>query len=251
MRRCIKLDINIEQNYWPTEVCNLIECHQPLFGLIESLREPGRRTAKLVYGCNGWVCHVFTNAWGFTAPGWSLGWGTHVSGGIWIASDLWRHWTFTGDKGFLAKQAYPPLKEAAQFFLDYHEHVLGLLKEDTDADLLTFSRGGIAGAQENIFIIDGNCAGTAGIAEMLLQSHSGQIDLLPALPKAWPTGNVKGLLARGGFEVQIEWKDGKLTGAAVRSILGNPCVVRYGNRVTQFNTSRDSLYPLDGELLRP
>ena len=64
------LDINTQQNYWPAEVCNLSECHEPLFRLIESLRAPGRRTAQTVYGARGWVCHVFTNPWGYTAPGW-------------------------------------------------------------------------------------------------------------------------------------------------------------------------------------
>ena len=73
----------------------------------------------MVYGARGWVCHVFTNAWGYTAPGWGLGWGMHPTGGIWIASDLWEHYLFTGDKEFLAQRAYPVLKEAAEFFLDY------------------------------------------------------------------------------------------------------------------------------------
>ena len=113
------LDINTQQNYWPAEVCNLSECHEPLFRLIESLRAPGRRTAQTVYGARGWVCHVFTNPWGYTAPGWGLGWGMHPTGGIWIASHLWEHYRFTGDREFLRQRAYPTLKEAAEFFLDY------------------------------------------------------------------------------------------------------------------------------------
>ena len=120
-----------------------------------------------------------------------------------------------------------------------HKHVLGLLREDTDADLLTFSRGGIAGAPENIFCVDGNFAGTAGIAEMLLQSHNGEIELLPALPKAWANGAVKGLKARGGVTVDIEWKNGKVSACKLSSPQPEPVKVRLNGEVRMITPDRN------------
>ncbi|MGO9111210.1 MAG: glycosyl hydrolase family 95 catalytic domain-containing protein [Thermoguttaceae bacterium] len=98
------------------------------------------------------------------------------------------------------------------------------------------------------FQIDGNFGGASGIAETLLQSHAGEIELLPALPKAWPTGSVKGLRARGGFEIDMQWKGGQLVVAAVHSLAGEPCTARYGQKTMKLNIERGKALRLDAEL---
>jgi alpha-L-fucosidase 2 len=389
------LDINTEQNYWVAEVGNLSECQSPLFDFLDGLRVAGRSTARKMYGAPGWVAHVVTNPWGFTAPGWGLGWGIFSTGGAWLALQLWQHYRFTTDQQFLQQRLYPVYKEAAEFFLTYmvehpqhgwlvtgpsvspenwfiapdgkrcsesmgptvdrvlvfgllsgcieacttlgideefrakakaaldrlpplqigkhgqlqewledfdeaepnhrhtshlialypehqispvttpalaqaarvtierrisqpnwedsewaranlvnyyarlldgesaHKHLVGLLSRAADDSLLTYSRGGVAGAESNIFSLDGNTAGAAGVAEMLLQSQAGEIHLLPALPSAWPNGRISGLCARGGVEVSLSWAKGKLVSAALKSKQGGTHFVRYGTGVLQ------------------
>ncbi|WP_263369058.1 glycoside hydrolase family 95 protein [Edaphobacter dinghuensis] len=396
------LDINTEQNYWLAEVGNLSESQAPLFALIEKLSNSGRQTAKELYGSPGWVSHVVTNPWDYTAPGWGLGWGIFVTSGIWIALQMWEHFRFTGDIHFLRDRAYPIFREAAEFFLAYmvqhpkygwlvtgpsvspenafrtpaggtcsesmgptcdrvlvyalfsiclesqsllsvdaalgkrieqaqkklsplkigkygqlqewledyeeaipnhrhtthlialypenqispettpdlahaarvtlerrlnhadwedtewtranfvnfyarlwdgeaaHKHLLGLLSNATEDNLLTYSRGGVAGASQNIFAIDGNTAGAAGIAEMLLQSQADSIHLLPALPSAWPDGSISGLCARGGFQVSLRWRSHRLVSVTISSRKEGNCSVRYGNNRVAVQVSAGS-----------
>ena len=98
------------------------------------------------------------------------------------------------------------------------------------------------------FQIDGNLGATAGYCEMLVQSHANQIQLLPALPDEWATGSIKGLRARGGFEVEMSWKDGRLTKAVIRSKSGQPCRVMYGDNTWESNTEAGATYGLDHNL---
>jgi alpha-L-fucosidase 2 len=113
---------------------------------------------------------------------------------------------------------------------DAHEYLVGLVAKAADDNLLTFSSAGIAGATQNIFALDGNTAGSAAMAEMLLQSQAGEIEFLPALPAAWPNGWVRGLCARGGFVVDITWEQGRLVSATVASPRGGSTPVRYGEQ---------------------
>lgn len=136
------ININTEMNYWHAEVCNLPECHEPLFDLIDRMRINGRKTAQEVYGCRGFVAHHNTDMWGATQiegnfmPGsiWPMG-------AAWLTLHLWEHFRYGQDERFLRDRAYPIMKEAAEFFLDY-------LFEDENGHLIT----GPSTSPENKFI---------------------------------------------------------------------------------------------------
>jgi alpha-L-fucosidase 2 len=111
-------NINLEMNYWPAEVTNLAELHGPLFDMVDDLMVSGGVTAKKQYGAGGWVLHHNTDHWRGTAPINNID-GMWPTGGAWLTWHLWDHYLFSGDKEFLAKRAYPALKGASQFFVDF------------------------------------------------------------------------------------------------------------------------------------
>jgi alpha-L-fucosidase 2 len=382
-------DVNIEMNYWPAEVTNLSEIHLPLFDLIESFVEPGKKTAQIQYNLNGWVIHPITNVWGYTSPGEAASWGMHTGAGAWICSHIAEHYAFTGDKEFLERM-YPVLQSSVEFYLDWliedpktgklisgpavspentfiapdgsrsqismgpahdqqviwqlftdylmvskelqiendftgkvaeakdnlagpeigsdgrlmewaeefpeaepgHRHISHLFAvhpgsqinmENTpelaaaakkSLDFRIANGGGHTGwsaawlisqyarlndgekANESLntvlkkstspnlfgqhppFQMDANFGATAGIAEMLIQSHQGFVELLPALPAEWSSGEVKGLRARGGFEVDIKWENGILVSSNVKSLSGNKSVLRYRGKNLQLDLKK-------------
>lgn len=111
------LNINIQMNHWPAEITNLGELHQPLVELTKSLAVPGSETARVFYNAGGWVAHMMTNVWGFTAPGEHPSWGATNTGGAWLVAHLWEHYDYGRDTAYL-REVYPVMKGAARFFLD-------------------------------------------------------------------------------------------------------------------------------------
>ena len=381
------VNINTEMNYWPAEVTNLPEMHQPLFAMLKELSVTGQQSARTMYGARGWVLHHNTDIWRITGQVDKPNYGMWPMGGAWLSQHLWDHYQFTGDQAFL-RDYYPVLKGAATYYVDalqlepshqwlvvapsmspensyqidgqkisivagttmdnqlvfdlfsktiraaellgtdksfadslrtlrerlapmqigqygqlqewlqdkdsptsthrHISHLYGLFPsgqispyrtpELFEAARVTLTqRGDVStgwsmgwkvnfwarmqdgnhayklltnqlrllpgtvvstsevnggGTYPNLldahppFQIDGNFGCTAGLAELFVQSYDGAIDILPALPDAWPTGEVKGLIARGGYLVDVAWDQGKITNVQVTSRLGGNCRVR-------------------------
>lgn len=124
------VNINLQMNYWPAEITNLPETAAPLFDFIDTLVEPGRRSAQTIFGARGWTLSLNTNAWGFTGL---IEWPTafwQPEAGAWLAQHYYDHYRFTRDEIFLRERAYPVMKEAAQFWLDF------LVKDASDGTLV-------------------------------------------------------------------------------------------------------------------
>ncbi len=112
-------------------------------------------------------------------------------------------------------------------------HLRGLIGDASEHNLMSYSAGGIAGAEQNIYSFDGNSAGTAALAELLVQSTPTEIELLPALPTSWTAGTVQGLRARGGYTVDVSWDANRLTSATITGGRGEPLHVRLGDEVIE------------------
>lgn len=123
------LDVNTQMNYYPAENTGLGDCTAPLFGWIKNTLVPhGRKIAKQLYGKKGWCAHTVSNAYGFAAPGWDVGWGLTVSAGGWAAYQIWEHYLFTKDRAFL-EEYFSVLYENAEF-------LAGILMEDPETGML-------------------------------------------------------------------------------------------------------------------
>ncbi|MFO1449320.1 MAG: glycoside hydrolase family 95 protein [Opitutaceae bacterium] len=202
------LNINAQMNYWPAEVCNLSELHQPLFDLIASLEAPGRKTAQAYYGARGWVAFLLANPWGFTSPGESASWGSTVSCSAWLCQHLWDHYLFTHDETFL-RRVYPLLKGAGVFYLDM------LIEDPRNGWWVTAP----SNSPENAFLLpDGSkahvCLGPTADMQLLRYlfdaciEASERLDLDPELRRDWTAKRAKLAPTRIGEDGRVlEWLD--------------------------------------------
>ncbi|MFF2090071.1 glycoside hydrolase N-terminal domain-containing protein [Paenibacillus sp. NPDC058174] len=155
------IDMNLQMQYWLANPCNLSECSTPVFRWLRDIVVPkGRVTADKTYGANGFVAHVVSNAWGYTALGWSYNWGVWAFGGLWTATLLWEHYRYTQDEKFLKEDAFPILFEAARFASDY------LFYDEKSG----YAMSGPAYSPENHFIYDGKayCLSVSNTCDILM-----------------------------------------------------------------------------------
>lgn len=250
-------------NYWPAEVGNLPETTGPLFDLVRADIESGRKTAKKMYGAGGFVFHHNLDAWADTAPvdyGYIGVWPMSEDydenePGVGHVSHLFA--LFPADE--ITLRGTPQLASAARISLERREQNgagrngwpaawyanLWARLEDGDRanqriqNLLSTSSESLLNANRRFFQIDANFGGTSGIAQMLLQSHSGVIAFLPALPVAWPEGSFRGLRARGDVEVDASWKSGRAVSAALRPGVAGAFKLRppHGQRIGRIESS--------------
>jgi alpha-L-fucosidase 2 len=178
------VNINLQMNYWSVDSSNLRECAQPLFDLLRDLPSQGRRTARELYGVKrGWVCHQKTDLSRQTTPMDGSNWGGFTTAGAWLCTHIWEHFQYTGDR--------------AESILN------GCFSEQCFKSLFSNCSDAMQ--------VDGAFGVGAGITEMLMQSHEGYIELLPAVPKHWANGRFSGVVARGAFELDYAWVDGQVT----------------------------------------
>lgn len=385
-------NINLEMNYWPTEILQLGNLHHSLFTMIRELSEAGQETAKEYYGARGWVLHHNTDIWRGTAPINNSNHGIWPTGGAWLVRHIWEHYQYNQDPQIL-KEYYDVIKGATLFFKDVlvkdektgwlvsspsnspenggmvkgptmdhqiirslfhifasssellgqdaalrdsitqmipqiapnqigkygqlqewmedvddpenkHRHVSHLwglypgneINMETTPKLVEAAKqsllmrgddgtgwslawkinfwarlkdaqhtytmikmllrpaGSAGGSYPNLFDahppfqIDGNFGGAAGMAELLLQSHTDFLDILPALPQELSEGNVQGIKARGNFEISMQWKQHRLTQLAITSKAGKALKLRYNGKVIEMPTKKNKTYRFDGNL---
>jgi len=198
-------NINIQMNYWPAEVANLAEFHEPLFDFIDRLAVEGARTAEITYGADGWVCHHTSDAWAFTVPIGLTVWGMWPHGGGWLVRHPWEHYLHSGDEVFLAERAFPLMRGAAAFYLDY-------LVEDPATGRLV---SGPSSSPENTFITDDGQHADIGMGnsmdqEIIWDCLTNLIDAATVLKRLDDPVVVEAIAARDRLALPRIGEDGRI-----------------------------------------